>query len=68
VGFTPIFLRLVISHCVGDFVLQPSSWITERRARDWRSPRLYAHGAVHGVLALFAVGMLARAVLVATSG
>jgi hypothetical protein len=56
VEFTAIFLRLAIAHCIGDFVLQPSSWITERRARHWRSPRLYAHGVVHGALALVALG------------
>jgi len=56
VDFTITLLRLVLAHIVGDFVLQPKRWITERRAQHWRSPRLYVHGILHGVLAYVALG------------
>lgn len=54
--FAITFLRLAIAHIVGDFVLQPTRWIAERRARHGRSPRLYVHGILHGLLAYVALG------------
>jgi hypothetical protein len=56
VDFTTLFLRLLIAHAIGDFVLQPAKRIEERRTLHARSPRIYAHGALHGVLASIALG------------
>ena len=53
-----LLLRLLIAHLLGDFLLQPRSWVEERKAKHFRSSGLWWHGAVHGVLALLAMGDL----------
>lgn len=51
-----VLLRLFIAHVLGDFLLQPRRWVEERRTLHLRSPGLWLHGAVHGLLALLAIG------------
>lgn len=53
-----LLLRLLIAHLLGDFFLQPRAWVEDRMAKHFRSPGLWWHGAVHGVLALLAIGGL----------
>ncbi|QEA40098.1 DUF3307 domain-containing protein [Pistricoccus aurantiacus] len=53
-----LLLGLVLAHLVGDFLLQPGSWVTERYRLRERSPRLYLHAGIHGTLA---AGVLAFA-------
>ena len=43
--------RLLIAHILGDFVLQPDSWVEGRNNRHFASPYLYLHGVVHFGLA-----------------
>jgi len=52
---TALLARLVLAHLVGDFLLQPDRWVADRRARNFRSPALYAHALVHFALAWAAV-------------
>ncbi len=46
-----LLLGLVLMHLVGDFLLQPGHWVSERFHLKGRSPRLYLHALIHGGLA-----------------
>jgi hypothetical protein len=52
-----LLLRLVFSHVLADFALQPGSWVRERRDKHWFSTRLYIHGLVVAVLGYLLAGM-----------
>lgn len=45
-----ILIWLIITHMVGDFYLQPTRWVTSRYSQHLRSPALYMHASVHGLL------------------
>lgn len=47
-----ILLKLFLAHIIGDFFLQPASWIKEKESKSWRSIRLFFHVIVHFVLVL----------------
>lgn len=46
-----IFLKLLCAHLIGDFVLQPNRWVAQKEKEGLRSPLLYLHALVHGLLA-----------------
>ena len=46
-----LLTKLVLAHLAGDFLLQPDSWVQEKRLKKHRSPKLYAHIIIHGALA-----------------
>ena len=48
--------KLILSHLLTDFILQPTSWIQSRNARHFASPHLYAHSAVTATVALLFMG------------
>lgn len=48
-------LGLLIAHVIGDFVLQPRRWVESRQRLGARSPALYLHAGVHGLLSLAAL-------------
>ncbi len=45
-----LLLKLFVAHLIGDFFLQPDSWVAEKEAKKLKSPRLYYHALIHGVL------------------
>jgi hypothetical protein len=45
-----ILVRLLIAHCLVDFLLQPTAWVIDKKARVWSSRYLYIHGALAGAL------------------
>lgn len=45
-----ILVKLILAHLIGDFFLQPTSWIKEKENKVWRSPKLYLHVIIHIVL------------------
>lgn len=49
-------IKLLLSHLLTDFVLQPSSWVEDRSTKHFASSKLYLHGLLTGVLALIMVG------------
>ncbi len=49
-------VKLLVAHLLADFILQPRSWITSRRLKHFRSPALYLHGSIAGILALLLIG------------
>jgi len=46
-----ILVRLLIAHCITDFLLQPNKWIVDKRRRVWKSRYLWYHGLLTGALA-----------------
>ncbi len=50
-----LFLKLLLAHLIGDFLLQFDSWVTDKQTRKHRSPMLYAHVLVHLLLYIGAV-------------
>lgn len=42
-----VLIKLLIAHLIGDFFLQPKSWVGEKEARKLKSSKLYLHTAVH---------------------
>ncbi|SFT48358.1 Protein of unknown function [Algoriphagus locisalis] len=47
-----ILIKLILAHLIGDFLLQPTSWVKEKEKRKAASPKLYLHVLIHGVLVL----------------
>ena len=47
-----LLLKLLIAHVLGDFVLQPSSWVKHKKKKKLASIYLYAHIAVHALALL----------------
>ena len=47
-----ILIKLIFAHLVGDFLLQPRSWVEEKEREGFRSFKLYLHGLIHGLLIL----------------
>lgn len=46
------FTYLLLAHLLGDFFLQPESWVADKRSRKIASPFLWVHVAVHGSLVM----------------
>ena len=46
-----IFLtKLLLTHIIGDFFLQPKHWVKEKEKKKLKSPKLYLHIAIHFAL------------------
>lgn len=50
-----IFTPLILAHFIGDFLLQPNSWVAQKERKKSGSVYLYFHIAIHIVLALIAL-------------
>lgn len=48
--------KLIVSHLLTDFVLQPSSWVEERNRKHFASGKLYLHALVTAVMAYIFIG------------
>lgn len=49
-----LFLKILLAHIIGDFCLQPNSWVKEKEASKHKSGKLYLHILVHSLaLAIF---------------
>lgn len=51
-----VFVKLLLAHLLGDFVLQSNAWIHEKERLKIKSPKLYFHILLHGFLPLFFIG------------
>ena len=40
-------IKLLIAHVIGDFVLQPNTWVESKNNKKFKSPHFYLHGIVH---------------------
>jgi hypothetical protein len=45
-----LFLSLFLAHLVGDFLLQPTTWVKDKKKKKVKSKYLYYHVAVHLLL------------------
>lgn len=45
-----IFTKLILAHLLGDFVLQPDSWVADKESRKLKSKFLYLHILIHTLL------------------
>ena len=45
-----IIIKLILAHLIGDFFLQPNSWIKEKEQKKLKSPKLYLHVLIHVAL------------------
>ncbi|QZT37651.1 DUF3307 domain-containing protein [Halosquirtibacter xylanolyticus] len=45
-----LFLKLLLAHLFTDFILQPDAWVENRQNKKFRSPYLYLHGLISGLL------------------
>ncbi|MBQ0768824.1 MAG: DUF3307 domain-containing protein [Bizionia sp.] len=41
------FIKLVLAHCIGDFVFQPTKWVKHKLIKKHKSKFLYYHISVH---------------------
>lgn len=46
-----IFIKLLLAHLLGDFVLQPNAWVKDKEAKKHKSVFLLLHIILHGMLA-----------------
>lgn len=54
-----VFVKLLLAHLIGDFLLQPTSWVKHKEKHKHRSIYLYLHTFLHFVLAWVLVGEIA---------
>jgi hypothetical protein len=54
-----IFVKLLLAHLLGDFLLQPTSWVLDKESKKQKSKYLYIHTFLHGILAWLFVGEMA---------
>lgn len=55
--YTLIWLtKMILSHLITDFILQPGKWVTERKKHHFASKYLYLHGAVTSLLTCLFIG------------
>ncbi len=54
-----ILVKLLLAHLLGDFLLQPTSWVLDKETKKHKSNYLYIHTFLHGILAWLFVGEMA---------
>jgi hypothetical protein len=54
-----IIVKLLLAHLLGDFLLQPTSWVLDKESKKHQSKYLYIHILLHGILAWLFVGEMA---------
>jgi hypothetical protein len=47
-----ILVKLILAHILGDFLLQPNSWVKAKEEKKALAWQLYAHALIHGLLSL----------------
>lgn len=55
-----LFLKILLAHLIGDFVLQPDSWVQSKNLKKYSSSKLYLHLLVHAVLLAVFLGFDTR--------
>ncbi|MEJ0106873.1 MAG: DUF3307 domain-containing protein [Bacteroidota bacterium] len=49
-------IKLILSHLITDFILQPKSWVDDRNKKHFLSGKLYLHGLVTAIFAWIMAG------------
>lgn len=52
-----ILIRLILAHLLTDFILQPGSWVRDKKERKLKSQKLYLHALVTGIVAYIFSGL-----------
>ncbi|WP_218598938.1 DUF3307 domain-containing protein [Polaribacter sp. NJDZ03] len=47
-----LFLKLLLTHILGDFVFQPEKWVKDKEEKKVKSIKLYFHIGIHAILLL----------------
>ncbi len=47
-----LLLKLLLAHLIGDFILQPASWVTAKEKNKLKAWQLYAHVIIHFTLVI----------------
>lgn len=47
-----VLIKLMVAHFIGDFLLQSKSWVKAKEQHKAKSPKLYLHILIHGLLVL----------------
>jgi hypothetical protein len=47
-----VIVKLILAHILGDFLLQPNSWVTAKEKEKGFAWQLYVHALIHGLLSL----------------
>ncbi|MGB0176747.1 MAG: DUF3307 domain-containing protein [Owenweeksia sp.] len=53
-----LLVKLILAHLIGDFLMQPKSWVHEKNQKKIGSEKLYRHVILHGILVLLLSGKL----------
>ena len=51
-----VFVKLLLAHLLGDFLLQPTFWVNDKERKKHKSLYLYLHTFLHFILAWILVG------------
>ena len=51
-----LFLKILLAHIIGDFILQPNSWVKDKEARKHKSGKLYLHILIHSLALAILLG------------
>ncbi|WP_242205144.1 DUF3307 domain-containing protein [Aestuariivivens insulae] len=65
-----ILIKLLIVHFIGDFFLQPKSWVTNKEKKKLKSPKLYLHVLIHMALTaiiLWDISLIPIAIIIGLS-
>ncbi len=54
-----IFIKLLLTHLLGDFILQPTAWVLDKERKKHKSIYLYIHSILHGLLAFIFINEIA---------
>lgn len=50
-----LLIKLLLAHMIGDFMLQPKSWVKAKEKRKLKAYQLYLHVMLHGLLIMLLV-------------
>ena len=51
-----MLIKLLLAHFISDFIIQPDSWVANRKTKGLKSPYLYIHSISAGVLSYIFIG------------
>jgi hypothetical protein len=54
-----LLIKLLLVHLLADFLFQPDRWVEEKELRKHKSPKLYLHVLLHGLLSMAIVAEIA---------
>lgn len=63
-----LLLKLMLAHLIGDFILQPKSWVKNKEKKKLKSPKLYLHIAIHFIIMFLCVWNLSYWPIIVTIG